>query len=152
VPRKVAGVKAKTAPPPPAAPTADPERLRLVGRVAAVATIQAVLLKELKSERMDELPKGDLSATNAVTVGFGVRERGLYVTIRFVYKTEPPALSIDAIFNLHYRLDEERTQQEMEAFAQINGVFNAWPYWRELVQSTASRMLVAVPAVPPLRI
>lgn len=33
----------------------------------------------------------------------------------------------------------------LEAFGQANGVFNAWPYWREFVQSTTTRM-----GLPPL--
>jgi hypothetical protein len=61
-------------------------------------------------------------------------------------------LSIKASFVLFYSvssfdgIDDER----IEAFGQINGVFNAWPYWREFVQNTTSRMGLAKPIVIPV--
>ena len=51
-------------------------------------------------------------------------------------------LSVSATFVLVYSLDsfEGISQRDLEAFSVTNGVFNAWPYWREFVQSTTSRM------------
>ena len=57
-------------------------------------------------------------------------------------------------FELSYRIpDAERfSTQELEAFARINAVFNAWPYWRELVQASLTRMSMPVLTVPVYRV
>lgn len=66
---------------------------------------------------------------------------------------EEPALSIDCTFILAYTASELETLSEAEvrAFAEINGVFNAWPYWREFVQNTAARMGLPRLVVPVFR-
>lgn len=52
--------------------------------------------------------------------------------------------SIAATLALRYEmLDIELAQvpaDDLQVFAEVNGVYNAWPYWRELVQSTGSRI------------
>ena len=60
-----------------------------------------------------------------------------------------PAVSVIASFLLVYELTDidGLTEQHFSEFAKINGVFNAWPYWREYVQSATSRM-----GLPPLTI
>lgn len=106
----------------------------------------------MRCERADEIVEHEITANNDINVGFAQRDDSLFVTVRFSYKAQPPALAIDATLNLHYALSEERTADEAEAFAQVNGVFNAWPYWREIVQSTAARMGIMVPPIPLLKI
>ncbi len=57
-------------------------------------------------------------------------------------KTSQPVILIDASFLLSYRIKnfEGLTQKGFERFANLNGVYNAWPYWREFVQNTIVRM------------
>jgi preprotein translocase subunit SecB len=54
---------------------------------------------------------------------------------------------IEARFALTYSIGSQDNLSETnyEAFGQRNGVYNAWPYWREFVQSTTVRM-----GLPPL--
>jgi preprotein translocase subunit SecB len=54
---------------------------------------------------------------------------------------------IEAEFVLVYAVDslEGIKQKNLDVFGQTNGVFNAWPYWREFVQSITTRM-----GLPPL--
>ena len=61
---------------------------------------------------------------------------------------------VQGLFELSYRIpDEERfSTHELEAFARINAVFNAWPYWRELVQASLTRMSMPVFTVPVYRV
>jgi preprotein translocase subunit SecB len=82
--------------------------------------------------------------------------RGLVVVIvKFHFgasvgeKAEEPALTIDASFVLTYEVDnfDGLTQEGFKQFANLNGVYNAWPYWREFVQNMIGRM-----ALPPLTI
>lgn len=56
-------------------------------------------------------------------------------------------LRIQAKFELVYDVDSSRGLSDAHygAFAESNGVFNVWPYWREYVQSTTVRM-----GFPPL--
>ena len=39
------------------------------------------------------------------------------------------------------------TAEHLQAFADANGIYNAWPYWREFVQSATARM-----GLPPLMV
>jgi len=56
-------------------------------------------------------------------------------------------LRIESEFLLTYdtNLPREITDAEADAFGKMNGIHNAWPYWREYVQSTTARL-----GFPPL--
>ncbi len=56
-------------------------------------------------------------------------------------------LSITATFRLDYRVPDagEFTDEQLSAFGQVNGVYNAWPFWREYVYSTMARL-----GLPPI--
>jgi preprotein translocase subunit SecB len=60
-----------------------------------------------------------------------------------------PDLIIEATFVILYKVESlvGLKQSNFEAFGQSNGVYNAWPYWREFVQNTVARM-----SLPPLTI
>lgn len=64
-----------------------------------------------------------------------------------------PFVLVTAEFELLYKLPEEfeATDEELEAFASLNGVFNAWPYFREFVQSMITRMGLPVITIPLFR-
>ena len=51
-----------------------------------------------------------------------------------------PLFSIGAEYDVEYESASEVSQEALDAFARDNVGFNVWPYWRELVQSTAARM------------
>lgn len=57
--------------------------------------------------------------------------------------------TIEATFLLAYRIStrEGLTDDHYQEFANMNGIYNAWPYWREFVQNTIARM-----SLPPLTI
>jgi hypothetical protein len=61
---------------------------------------------------------------------------------------------IRATFELSYQIPENQnfSSEMFSAFGQINAVFNAWPYWRELVQSSLGRMSMPVLTVPVFRL
>lgn len=66
------------------------------------------------------------------------------------------ALQAEAIaeFELSYRVPEREafSSEELDAFGQVNAVFNAWPYWREFVQSAFARMSLPNMIVPLFRV
>jgi hypothetical protein len=57
-------------------------------------------------------------------------------------------------FELEYRLPSEflASRSELAAFAKVNGVFNAWPYFREFLQSTSQKMDLPVILLPVYRV
>lgn len=65
-----------------------------------------------------------------------------------------PVLTIKASFILEYTLPPsvEFEEEQLKAFSMTNGVYNAWPYWREYVQSTTTRMGLPPIIVPVFRL
>ena len=61
---------------------------------------------------------------------------------------------IRGTFELSYKVpdDESFSSEELDAFGQVNAVFNAWPYWRELVQASLARMSMPLLTVPVFRL
>ena len=64
-----------------------------------------------------------------------------------------PFLVIEAAFRLRYRVSDRAglDDSHFDAFGHLNGVFNAWPYWREYVQSMTVRMGYPALTVPVFR-
>jgi len=69
-------------------------------------------------------------------------------------KTQKPAIFVDASFLLAYKIEnfEGLTQKGFEQFANLNGIYNACPYWREFVQNTVTRMGLPSLSIPVFRI
>jgi hypothetical protein len=67
---------------------------------------------------------------------------------------EEPLLTIQATFELLYRLPEgvEGTSEELQAFAETNALFNAWPFFREIIHATMARMNLPPIALPLFRL
>jgi len=49
-------------------------------------------------------------------------------------------LTIEACFEAIYVAKKELTEEELEAFGTNNVGYHVWPYWREYLQSTCSRL------------
>ena len=62
-------------------------------------------------------------------------------------------LRIDSEYILSYQLlgKKRPSTNDIEIFCSMNAVYNAWPYWRELVHSMANRMDLPVPIMPLLK-
>ncbi|MBW8002509.1 MAG: hypothetical protein FVQ80_10875 [Planctomycetes bacterium] len=80
----------------------------------------------------------------------------IFVFPQFKLKASPtednkkePDLSIEATFVIIYKAKSLKglKNENFEAFGDTNGIYNAWPYWREFVQNTVARM-----GLPPLTI
>ncbi|RUM93133.1 MAG: hypothetical protein DSZ27_00905 [Thiomicrospira sp.] len=57
-------------------------------------------------------------------------------------------LEIAANFSANYLIDKEAppSKEAVQVFVEQNGLFHVWPYWREYVQSSCSR--IGVPPIP----
>ncbi len=84
----------------------------------------------------------------------------LYVSIDFdleASRTEggpqTSVVKLSATFQLIYSLREDASYPDgaLDDFAQLNGVYNAWPYWRELVQTVTGRVGLAGVVIPVFR-
>lgn len=70
---------------------------------------------------------------------------------------EQELVSINATFLAVYRLEDASSypRDALGHFAELNGTYNVWPYWRELVQTFAARAgmgsLVVPVFKPPIR-
>lgn len=72
-------------------------------------------------------------------------------------KVTPPEdlVTVKAAFELTYAIptdSEQPDQKIVEDFGNLNVVFNAWPYWREFLQSTLGRMALPTFVTPVLRL
>jgi hypothetical protein len=85
-------------------------------------------------------------------------EGQLTATVKFVFKTSDKntrdALVIRCRIQADYRLMEgfRPSEEEIEAFNGGNAILNCWPYFREFVQSTVTRMHYPPPTIPFLRL
>lgn len=57
-------------------------------------------------------------------------------------------LEIAANFSANYLIDKDAppSKEAVQVFVEQNGLFHVWPYWREYVQSSCSR--IGVPPIP----
>ena len=143
---------------------AQRERLELAATVADHIQILDVILSETKAVRTPGKRSDlrDAGIETDVSTVFSANEElnTLSVLARFhlhASRADDPKqrlLSIEAEFVLIYRVSsmEGLTQKHFEAFANANGVFNAWPYWREYVHSMTQRMGLDALVVPVFRV
>lgn len=130
-----------------------PSLFDLAIEVSKRVEVQAVNLIESLAKRS---LGGDLA--REVKIRFAVRtslsddKKIVSVFPRFQVTAGPengklPDLVIEAEFAILYSISstEGLDEPNFKAFGELNGVFNCWPYWREYVQQTTTRM-----GLPPL--
>jgi len=69
-------------------------------------------------------------------------------------KKKEADLLIEATFVLIYKAKNlgGLGEANFDAFGKTNGIYNAWPYWRELVQNTVARMCLPPLTIPVFRL
>jgi hypothetical protein len=142
------------------------DRLRLANMIARRVQIQGIRLVRSQVRR-DVLEDADIPETVAlghgvkVKHGFDPEAKRIAVFVTFLVsgkagcdEESPDVFRVEASFGLDYTLtdDEPAGEEEVAAFAKLNGIYNAWPYWREYVQSTASRMGLPALVLPVLTV
>ncbi len=128
----------------------DDERIQ---RVKNVAALTAIVLVEVTARRAHALPEQTEVAVKQEARGEAqLTDQQLNIAVRFTFKTDPHAFEVEAVFGLVYALTEAIEKEDADAFARHNALFNAWPYWRELVQNTTVRMGFPPPLVPLLKV
>ena len=132
-------------------------------RLIAEVEIEGVRLVEAIAETKVRSPADTGSVDLLVNRTAGISERQENGTFFVVAKMrtqlvpeqapEEPFVSIETSFELQYRLPEgfRVDPDTLTTFAETNGIYNAWPYWREFVQSTFARMGLPPVVLPLLR-
>ena len=132
-------------------------------RLIAEVEIEGVRLVEANAETKVRSPEDTGAVDLLVNRTAGISERqenGMFFVVATIRAQlvseeakEEPLVSIETSFELQYRLPEglRVEPQTLTTFAETNGIYNAWPYWREFVQSTLARMGLPPVVLPLLR-
>jgi hypothetical protein len=143
-----------------------PNPMELAAPISARVTIQGIMLVESNLRRTpDTLGTRSKLRVNIKVANVSYRietESGKLIVLptfelsaeREIDSEDPPFLSIRASFALEYTVESinDFGDENIRAFAETNGIFNAWPYWREYVQSTSARMGFPVMTIPVFRV
>ena len=134
-------------------------------RLIAAVEIEGVRLVEATAETKVRSPEDTGAVDLLVNRTAGIsehqeNENGMFFVVATIrtqlvseQAKEEPLVSIETSFELQYRLPEgfRVEPQTLTTFAETNGIYNAWPYWREFVQSTLARMGLPPVVLPLLR-
>jgi hypothetical protein len=142
--------------------TTNLDRAQLVSKSVQ---LQAIALKDAKVSSnlniVDPTPELTLSQNyRASALVFEGTDDALmvFVELRFEArkKDEEPAapiVELMATYTLAYRLPNARAlpHDALQHFAELNGAYNVWPYWRELVQTVCGRVGIGSIVIPVFR-
>jgi len=142
--------------------------IKMAGIVARGVELQAVALRSLNARfegdpfGPPELPTtGYLQLNSGVQVAWQYRPEDKILDVKISLSTHGKEkatnlerLRIDCEFTLRYALSEQldATESHFKHFANLNAVVNAWPYYREAVQSCVSRMGLPTLVLPLFRL
>lgn len=116
-------------------------------------------LKEPLAEAISSLSSGTAEAAIGWRSNHEISESGLVLSVRIDFKIDfgkKPTVAITCAYLLEYHLDSpppsDARDDLLSAFAKVNGVYNAWPYLREIVQNTCARMNLPPTVLPVFRV
>ncbi len=134
-------------------------------QVSDRVNLEAVRLIDCDCKQRPHRPEGQKVFDTDCTTRFEVyeKEKALAVFAHFVLRafgekeehTDDKAfLAIDTTFCLIYSIADTHGLDDVAfgSFAAANGVYNAWPYWREFVHTVTSRMELPPLVIPVFRI
>jgi hypothetical protein len=139
------------------------EHVQKARRLISAVSLTEVRLVELHAKtsiRASEIA-GDMTPVfrHWATAPSAVLEEGVFyvrahLDLRIGSERTPQAVIVKIQYELEYELPEgqQATRSEVLAFAKVNGVFNAWPYFRETVQSAMQRMDLPPLVLPVYRV
>jgi hypothetical protein len=136
--------------------------MEAVARVAQKAGLEEIFLIDAKVSRDSQVRSPEtLSLKHKCSTKILLAEKDILpILCNFgvaAFSGKSPdkiVMSIEASFCTTYVLkpSEEVNPADIEHFAKINPIYNAWAYWREFVQSMTTRMGFPVLTIPLLKI
>ena len=144
--------------------TTNLQRAQLVSKLVQLRSI-ALSRANLESRLDPASPPSTIELSHKHRARFEVREAAvdsIYVYVDFDLSVSEGGLQgpsrglvdLAATYLVVYELPKQRDAlppDALEHFAALNGTFNAWPYWRELVQSATGRVGLGGITVPVFR-
>ena len=143
----------------------DEISLQSAVKVSGRVELKTVKLLECSCKKIANCPTGNqaFNTEKNSTFQIGKEQNLIEVFIKFALKAfsegaeqkkENAYLEIEATFLLLYHIQniEGLDDNAFRSFAEFNGTYNAWPYWREFVQSITSRMQLPPLTIPVFRI
>ena len=137
-------------------PSPEANALQQAAAVAAVAEIRRVRMSnasfECASLKRSSGSRAKSTFQLDVTQEFGVIGATVHASTEFVLSLPPPKGSkelgparVTGRFEIDYEIGHGKesprlTDDAVSAFARINSIYNAWPFWREFVDSAVGRM------------
>jgi hypothetical protein len=138
------------------------EDFKSLSKIVPNAELENILLLTCTAKRaLDALSyehvKADISSSSELLEN---NDQSFSAKVSFGFKGCPveeeknEIIKIEAEFLLKYKLHgkEGFSIDDLKAFCSMNPLYNAWPYWRELVQSMSNRMDTPVFTIPLLKI
>lgn len=148
-----------------------PPAYGLAAEVAKHVDLANVYLRSLNSQievphrvASEAMLREGVDAQLGWSTSFETQDIPALLTVQVAYKVRLLARGevalnvgqIDASFVLEYRLSshppEEQREIFFDAFAKVNGIYNSWPYLREVVQNVSSRMVLPPVVLPVYRV
>jgi preprotein translocase subunit SecB len=129
--------------------TDSPEQVAAVKGVARNAWLKSVSLAEMSADLevpAEQVATGDheYQAETKTTAQLVETVAEVFVSLTLftrVKGSEKPWGRFAARYRLIYQFEgAPPATEDVDRFARMNGVYNAWPYLRELIQSTTLRM------------
>lgn len=135
------------------APLIAAVQIRDIRLVEAGVSTSVRSAKEAGEIEFEVVTSADVKEYNMDEGIFWVRAQ---ITTRII-PVEPEkdaVVSVSAAFEIEYSLPKESrfSQEQLNTFSKINGVFHAWPYWREFVQNMVARMNLPTITLPVFRL
>ena len=128
-------------------PRATIQSVRLVNVSAMLGSADPEAMKYVRNRRTSTFARGSGNSLD-VDIRFTID-----IATSEADKSEPP-ISIEAKYRLTYKVEDLATldDEHLRAFTQVNGYFNAWPFWRELTTSMMARSQAGLFLLPTLRV
>lgn len=136
--------------------------MRVISRVIQHLELEDIYLLEAKieSDSSTRSPKGAELDYKFDTEIMSKKDNILYIKCTFMVMAHRKQvrvknlMRIKATFVLKYSIEDDKklSTDDIDNFAKINPLYNAWPYWRELVQNLTSRMGFPTLTIPFLRL
>jgi hypothetical protein len=142
-----------------------------LARVASISReveLRSVSCREFQARRQFELAEGpnelNWSGTHDVSGHRDIESSEIVVVAKFQARAHAadqlesgaPAAEVSATIALRYVLNPDTLNgldvNAVQEFAETNGVYNAWPYWRELLQHSAGRIGMQGVVAPVFRL
>jgi hypothetical protein len=116
-------------------------------------------MKESRAETVAALASKEMLASVNWHTSHDFEESSLSLNVKLDFNVsvgQKPHIVMTCSYLIEYGLDSappsENRNELLQAFAKVNGVYNAWPYLRESLQTTCARMSVPPPLLPIFRV